>query len=134
MTLEHLGLAGALHGYIDEFERQTGIPTSFSVRIKREKIPFEISVCLYRIAREALRNIAKHSQAQSASVVLEEDNQALKMTIVDSGIGFDVETARRASGLGLLSAEERVNLLQGTLEVVSTSTKGTKLIASVPLR
>ena len=134
VTLEHLGLAGALRGYVDEFERETGIPTSFSVQIKREKIPFEISVCLYRIAREALRNIAKHSQAQSASIVLEEDNQALKMTIVDSGIGFDVETARRASGLGLLSAEERLNLLQGTLQVVSTSTKGTKLIASIPLR
>lgn len=133
VTLEHLGLAGALQGYIGEFERQTGIPTSFSARIKRGKIPFEISVCLYRIALEALRNIAKHSHAQSASVVLEEDDQVLKMSVVDSGIGFDIETARRSSGLGLMSAEERVNLLQGTFDLVSTPTKGTKLTAIIPL-
>lgn len=134
VTLEHLGLAGALQGYIGEFERETGIPTSFSARIKWKKIPFEISVCLYRIALEALRNIAKHSDAQSASVVLEQDDQVLKLSVVDSGIGFDVETARRGSGLGLLSAEERVNLLQGIFDVVSTPTKGTKLTAIIPLR
>jgi len=134
VALEHLGLAGALQGYIGEFERETGIPTSFSARITKDKIPFEISVCLYRIALEALRNIARHSQAKSASVVLEDDDQVLKMSVVDSGIGFEVETGRRGSGLGLLSAQERVNLLQGTFDVESTPTKGTKLTVTIPLR
>jgi two-component system, LuxR family, sensor kinase FixL len=133
-TLEHLGLAEALEAYIGEFERETGIPTSFTARITSEKIAFEISVCLYRIALEALRNVSRHSHAKSASVVLEEHEQVLTMKVVDFGIGFNVEAARRGSGLGLISAEERVSLLQGTLEVVSTPTKGTQLIAKIPLR
>ncbi len=133
-TLEHLGLAEALEAYIGEFETETGIPTSFSARITSEKIAFEISVCLYRIALEALRNVAKHSHAKSSSVLLEEHEHALTMKVVDSGIGFDVEAARRGSGLGLISAEEHVNLLQGTFEVASVPTKGTELTAKIPLR
>jgi PAS domain S-box-containing protein len=133
-TLEHLGLARALEAYIGEFERETRIPTSFSARITSEKIAFEISVCLYRIAIEALRNVARHSHAKSSSVVLEEHEQVLTMRIADSGIGFDIEAARRGSGLGLISAEERVNWLQGTLEVASIPTKGTQLTAKIPLR
>jgi len=132
VTLEHLGLAGALKGFIDQFETETGITTSFTARIKSKKIPFEMSVGLFRIALEALRNIARHSQAQSASVVLEEDERLLKMTVMDSGTGFDVE-AKRGSGLGLLSAGERVNLLQGTFDVVSTPAKGTVITVTIPL-
>jgi PAS domain S-box-containing protein len=133
-TLEHLGLAEALEAYIGEFERETGIPTSFSARLTSEKIAFEISVCLYRIALEALRNVARHSHAKSSSVLLEEHEQVLTLKVVDYGVGFDVEAARRGSGLGLISAEERVNLLQGTFEVASIPTKGTQLTAKIPLR
>ena len=133
-ALEHLGLAEALEAYIGEFERETGIHTKFSARITSEKMAFEISVCLYRIALEALRNVARHSHAKSSSVLLEEHEQVLTMKVVDSGIGFDVEAARRGSGLGLISAEERVNLLQGTFEVTSVPTNGTQLTAKIPLR
>src|SRR6185295_7058324 len=100
-TLEHLGLAETLKAHVGEFERETGIATSFSATITTEKLPFETSVCLYRIALEALRNIARHSQAKSASVLLEEREHVLTMKVVDSGIGFDIEAARRGSGLGL---------------------------------
>lgn len=133
-TLEHLGLADALSAYTDDFERETGISTSFAARLRSEKIAFEVSVCLYRIALEALRNIARHSQAKSCSVLLEEQEQVLTLKVVDSGIGFDVETARRGSGLGLISAAERVHLLEGSFEVVSTPLRGTQLIASIPMR
>jgi two-component system, LuxR family, sensor kinase FixL len=133
-TLEHLGLAETLKVHVGEFERETGIATSFSATITTEKLAFETSVCLYRIALEALRNIARHSRAKSASVLLEEREQVLTMKVVDSGIGFDIEAARRGSGLGLISADERVHLLQGTFEVVSLPGKGTQLIARIPLR
>lgn len=133
-TLEHLGLAETLKAHVDEFEKETGISTSFSARITTDKIAFETSVCLYRIALEALRNIARHSQAKSASVLLEERQQVLTMKVADSGVGFDIEAAKRGSGLGLLSAEERVHLLQGTFEVASIPAKGTQLIVRIPLR
>lgn len=134
VTLEHLGLVGALQEYLREFERETGISTSFIARVKTEKIPFEISVCLYRIALEAFKNVAKHSDAASASIMLEEYEQLLTMTIVDSGRGFDVEAARRGSGIGLISAQERVKLFDGTFEVKSQPGDGTKLTAMIALK
>src|SRR5687767_12366532 len=134
VTLEHLGLVGALEEYIGEFERETGISTSFTARVNTRKIAFEISVCLYRIALEALKNVSKHSDAAFASIVLEEHDQVLTMTIVDSGRGFDLEAAKRGSGIGLISAEERVNLFDGTFEIKSRPGEGTKLTAAVALR
>ncbi|HKO61716.1 MAG TPA: PAS domain-containing protein, partial [Pyrinomonadaceae bacterium] len=134
VTLEHLGLVAALEEYLFEFERETGISTSFTAHVKTEKIAFEISVCLYRIALEALRNVTKHSEATSASIVLEERERVLTMTIVDSGRGFDVEAAKRGSGIGLISAEERMKLLDGTFEVESRPGEGTKLTAIIALR
>jgi PAS domain S-box-containing protein len=134
VTLEHLGLAEALEAYIGEFEIETGIPTCFNSGITSEKIAFEIAVCLYRVALEALRNVARHSGARSSSVEVKEYQQVLTMKIVDSGIGFDIEAARRGSGLGLISAAERVNLLQGTFAVTSTPTEGTQLTVTIPLR
>jgi PAS domain S-box-containing protein len=133
-TLEHLGLAEALQSYIGEFETETGITTSFDARITSETIVSEISVCLYRIALEALRNVARHSQAKSVSVLLEEHEQVLTLKVEDSGIGFNVEAARRGSGLGLISAQESASMLQGTFEVTSSPKNGTRLTAKIPLR
>src|SRR5688572_8268547 len=75
VTLEHLGLVRALEGYLAEFQRETGISTSFTARVNTRKIAFEISVCLYRIALEALKNVSKHCDAQLASIVLAEHDQ-----------------------------------------------------------
>ncbi len=133
VTLEHLGLAEALKVYVDEFEKETGIVTTFTARLG-EKIAPEISMCLYRIVLEALGNINRHSRARSASVRLEEHEQVLTLEVVDSGKGFDVDAARRGSGLGLMSAEERVNLLQGSFELSSIPTEGTRLTVKIPLR
>ena len=133
-TLEHLGLADALASHINEFQNDEGVPTSFTCRLPSEGISFEVSVCLYRIALEALRNIAKHARAKSVAVRLTEDEEFVTLEVDDSGVGFDVETAKRGSGLGLLSAEERANLLQGTFDVNSTLGQGTKLTVRVPLQ
>ena len=133
-TLEHLGLADALASYINEFQNEEGVSTTFTCRLPSEGISFEISVCLYRIALEALRNIAKHARAKSVAVRLTEDSELVTLEVLDSGVGFDVETAKRGSGLGLLSAEERANLLQGTFDVNSARGQGTKLTVRVPLQ
>jgi PAS domain S-box-containing protein len=133
-SLEHLGLAEALAAYLIEFEKDEGLATKFTSRIKSETFPFEVSVCLYRIGVEALRNIAKHAHAESVSVLLEEDEQTVRIEVADSGVGFDVEAAKRGSGLGLISADERVHLLQGSFEINSIRGKGTILIAKIPIK
>lgn len=132
-TLEHLGLEKALSAYATQFEREEEIETSFKSKVSSKSIPFEISVCLYRVAVEGLRNIAKHSHSRSASVSLQEDGNNLILEIADSGRGFDIEIARTGEGIGLVSAEERVRLLQGQLVIQSDLRTGTKLIAKVPL-
>lgn len=132
-ALEHLGLVAALESQVTEFGHEEQIEVKFSSHLKLEKIPFDVSVCLYRVALEALRNVSRHSGASSASIALTEDQDSLKLEVSDSGSGFDVESAKRGSGLGLVSAEERVHLLEGTFEVRSKPLSGTTLVARIPL-
>ena len=133
-ALEHLGLEKALAAYIAEFQRQEEIETTFGASLSGAAIPFETSVCLYRIAVEGLRNIAKHSRAKSASILLAENEDLLVLTVADSGRGFDIDAVRTGDGIGLISAEERVRLLDGKFEIKSKVNQGTKLIVEVPLR
>ena len=132
-VLEHLGLVAALESQVTEFGHEEQIDVKFNVLMRSEKIPLDVSVCLYRVALEALRNISRHSNATSARVSLTETCDSLTLEVSDSGRGFDVERARRGSGLGLISAEERVKLLQGTFEVRSKRESGSTLVARIPL-
>ena len=106
---------------------------TFRSQIKSDKVPFDVSVCFYRAALEAMRNISRHSSARSASVALSEDSHSFVLEVSDSGHGFDVEKSKRGTGLGLISIEEHVMLLQGTVDVTSAPQIGTTLIARIPL-
>lgn len=132
-VLEHVGLVTALESELAEFGHIEKIKVEFSAEIKSEQIPLDVSVCLYRVAIEALRNVRRHSGAKSASVTLIEDDVCFTLQVRDAGEGFDVERARRGSGLGLISAEERVKLLQGSFRVTSQPSAGTVLTARIPL-
>jgi signal transduction histidine kinase len=105
----------------------------FVADVRSDLLSVDLSVCLYRVALEALRNISRHSEAHAASVSLKEENGYIMLEVSDSGIGFDVKKARRGSGIGLLSAEERIKLFQGTLDIRSDPHTGTVLVARVPL-
>jgi PAS domain S-box-containing protein len=131
-VLEHLGLVAALESQVAEFGHEQQIAVKIDAEIRRE-IPLDVSVCLYRVAIEGLRNISRHSGANSAHISLKEDDIFLVLEVTDTGRGFDVEKAKRESGIGLASAEERVKLLQGTFEIRSEPQAGTTLIARVPL-
>ncbi len=132
-VLEHLGLVAALESHVKQFGHEENIEVEFHQSVKTEKIPFDVSVCLYRVALEALRNVSRHSGAKSAMVSLSENGDSLTLEISDSGRGFDVEKVTREGGLGLISARERINLLQGCLDVKSSRGAGSRLIASVPI-
>ena len=132
-VLEHVGLVAALESEVAEFGHNEQIKLEFKARVQSQQIPLDVSVCLYRIAIEALRNVSRHSGAKSASVALVEDDICLTLEVSDSGNGFDVERVKRGSGLGLISAEERVRLLQGSFLVSSNPQRGTVLTARIPL-
>jgi PAS domain S-box-containing protein len=132
-VLEHVGLVAALESEIAEYRHNEKIKVDFRAETESENIPLDVSVCLYRVAIEALRNVSRHSGARSASVALTEDSGCFTLEVSDFGQGFDVERVKRGSGLGLISAEERVKLLQGSFLVKSKPEGGTILTARIPL-
>jgi PAS domain S-box-containing protein len=131
-VLEHAGLTVALHSFIAEFSRIEGVEVKLSAPERSDVIPKEVALCAYRVVQESLRNVARHSGATAAEVVLTIEGDELHLSIKDEGRGFDVESAR-GCGLGMVSVEERVRLCQGSVEITSELNKGTKLSARIPL-
>lgn len=132
-VLEHLGLVAALESYTSNFQDEEKIDVKLAADIGSERIPFQISICLYRVAVEALRNVARHSGATSAAISLQRVDDVLELRVSDSGQGFNVDTFKQRSGLGLVSVEERLRLVQGSYDIQSTPGRGTTLAARVPL-
>ena len=90
-------------------------------------------MCLYRVAQEALRNVARHANARRARVNLARTDGLVELTVSDDGRGFDLPAARRAGGLGLISLDERVRLLHGSMILNTRPHRGTELRVQVPL-
>jgi PAS domain S-box-containing protein len=131
-VLEHIGLHMALESYCGEFSGREGIPVALDIEEGITEIHPRIALCLYRIAQEALRNVAKHSGAASARVTLSTANGGVRLVISDQGIGYDYSQARAKGGLGLISMEERVRLLGGSFQVITQPHKGTEVRVYIP--
>ena len=99
----------------------------------RSTLPQEIGLSLFRVLQEALHNAAKHSGVKRIEVQLHEESDEIHLTIRDLGKGFDVEAAKKGRGLGLTSMQERVRLVNGTIEIQSKPMGGTTIHARVPL-
>ena len=132
-VLQHAGLVAALRGHCAEFASQHGIDVTFSAA-GIDGVPDETALCLYRVTQEALRNIGAHAGARTAQVTLSPAAASLELTISDDGQGFDLAQARRQGGVGLVSLDERVRLIGGSLRIETQPQRGTELRVSVPLR
>ena len=130
--LQTLGLAAAVQGLCGDIGEQGRLRVSFAHDRLPPALDPRVSLCLYRIAQEALHNVAKHSQAREAQVrlSLEEDDVVLQVT--DSGVGFDSNSVQN-DGLGLVSMRERVSPLHGHVHVHSAAGCGTSVHVRVPL-
>ena len=93
----------------------------------------EISLCLFRVTQEALHNAVKYSGVSSYVVELTATAEEIQLAVSDSGKGFNVEAAKQNRGLGLVSMQERVHLVHGSLHVESEPGAGTRILAVVPL-
>ena len=132
-VLQHVGLAAALNGHCAEVGKQYPIEVTFSAVDVRDGIPQEVALCLYRVAQEALRNIAVHAAAHKAQVTLRSSEQGVELVIADDGQGFDLAEAREVGGLGLISLDERVRLIGGSLAISTEPQRGTEVRVQVPL-
>jgi len=130
-SLEYLGFVSAVNKLAGDLgERQM-----IEIEIKNDgvtnTVPSEISLCLYRIVQEALHNAVKHSGTKYVKVHLQQTADQIRITLRDSGKGFDVG-AVNGRGLGLASMRERIRLVNGTLVIRSKPTAGTIIRACVP--
>jgi signal transduction histidine kinase len=130
--LEHVGLAAGLHSVCRDFSKDGALNIRLDTDEVREFIPPEAALCLYRVAQEGLLNINKHAQAKEVLVKLVTDKDGFQLFVSDDGNGFEVGGGGKPRGLGLLSMEERVRLLDGSLQIQSQLGKGTDLRARLP--
>jgi len=95
----------------------------------------EVEMVIYRVVQEALHNVAKHSQAKSANIMLNYDSQRVRLLVEDDGIGFSTKSSNsRGNSFGLAGIKERVHSIGGEVRVVSSKDRGTRIEVSVPLR
>ena len=131
--LDDLGLTAALESLTDDFTRREGIEIDVTQSL-REQIAPEVAYCFYRVAQEALRNVARHARAGRVTLRLEQIDDGISLVISDSGVGFEPEvTDKRRRGLGVVGMEERVRLVNGRFSVTSRIGEGTRVQAWVPV-
>jgi signal transduction histidine kinase len=132
-VLEERGLVSALCDYVEVVREQAGISCTLDARLPG-RLPEDTEIVLYRVAQEALANVARHSRASSARVELTETADGVVLEVHDDGVGFD-PASELVGGLdhfGLAGMRERVELAGGTWTVWSRPGSGTVLTATLP--
>jgi signal transduction histidine kinase len=131
--LEYLGIVAAIRAFCKEFANQHDVSIDFRDENVPTHLPRDISLCLFRVAQEALHNAVKYSGTSRFSVDVCGLAGEVQVVVNDAGAGFDVEEAKRNRGLGLVSMQERVHLVHGRFNVESRPGGGTRIVAVVPV-
>ncbi len=136
-ALDDLGLFDALAELCQRFSEQLGIPVAFEHRGSRSRVPTEVELVVYRVAQEALTNVAKHAEASHVWVQFDRGEAEITISIRDDGKGIDPSVPRRPDetglGLGLFGMEERVALAGGSFRIWRRGKRGTEIFALIPL-
>jgi signal transduction histidine kinase len=131
--LDDLGLVQAVQAEFAAFTKKTGIDLSFTHHDFPDSVAQPLALCLYRVIREGLQNIAKHSGARAVSITLQGLSDGIRLLIQDKGIGFDPKEVKKKAGIGLSSMRERVRLINGTISFKSKPGQGTEIEVFIPL-
>lgn len=137
MALDDLGLVPTLRKYIQDYEEKSRIRTAFDTVGKEIRLPSAMEAAIYRLVQEAFTNAFKH--ANPTYVVLEMTFQAqmVKLVVKDNGVGFHVESieskAKNSVHFGLIGMRERVELLEGRMDIESSIGEGTKITIHIPI-
>ncbi len=134
-VLDDLGLIPALEAYLLSFMKETGIRVKLTAFGGIEKSDSATRTILYRIAQEALTNVARHAHATHAEVRILDHAGTIRMEIIDDGIGFEVDgksCAKKTIRLGLLGMKERIEMIGGSFCIESAPGKSTTIRVDVP--
>jgi signal transduction histidine kinase len=130
--LDDLGLVEALRSECASFSRREGITIDYRPERVPTTVPRAVALCVYRVAQEALRNVAKHAAVNEVLVTLVATGPALVLRVEDRGVGFDPAAVRSEPGLGLSGMEERVRLVRAQLAISSAPGRGTTVEVRIP--
>jgi two-component system sensor histidine kinase DegS len=136
MALDDLGLVPTLRKFVQDFEEKAKIRTTFDVKGRETRLPSGMEVAIFRLVQEAFSNVLKHSQATFVAVEASFLKDEVKLLIVDNGVGFNVEQMETQlvseNHFGLLGMRERLELLEGRMELQSERDSGTKITMYIP--
>jgi signal transduction histidine kinase len=128
--LDDLGLVPALRWQAREISKRTSMDVIVAAELTSDNLPDDYKTCIYRVVQEALHNCARHSNAGTVRVRVQQAGGRLTLSIQDDGLGFDTTQMK---GLGLLGIQERVNRLGGICRVHSAPGRGTVLSVELPV-
>jgi PAS domain S-box-containing protein len=131
-VLEELGLVEALRAECERRGRQGRLAVSMNLESVPAVAGQEAALCLFRVAQEALTNVARHAGTPTANIALRQADGGLLLAVGDDGVGFDPTRPREGRSLGMASMRERLHLVGGTLDVESSPGRGTTIVAWVP--
>lgn len=126
-ALDDIGLEAALNTLLQDFRAHSGVNIEAVFDTSSAKLKSEVATTLYRVAQESLTNIEKHSQANEVNVILQQMGNMLQLIIRDNGVGFDVGSTLRKTGIGLRNMRERVEFIGGDFELESEPGFGTEI-------
>ncbi len=135
-VLDDLGLIPALHAFMKDFNTRTGVRTHLTAFAGVEQMDIVKRTALYRVAQEALVNVARHAHASRVEVSIQKLADGVSLKIKDDGKSFETERVLQGKGgkrLGLLGMRERVEMVGGTFGIESARGQGTTIIARLPL-
>ncbi len=137
-ALDDLGVREALGDLAQRFSENTGMHVDLEVIGSRDRLSPEVELVLYRVAQEALTNVAKHANATNATIRLSRTPERVELTIDDNGLGFVAGQTRKSDerglGLGLFGMEERSALIGGSFVITPLSPTGVRVAVSVPIQ
>ena len=131
-ALDDLGLVPAIRAYLDDWTQRSGIELQFISQNPAGRLPSDLEIILYRVVQEGVTNIARHSHARTARIMLNHIGQSVLLTIADDGDGID-PTAHRGDGLGLAGMRERVEMAGGYWQIISAPAAGTRILIDLPV-
>ncbi|MDO7906551.1 sensor histidine kinase [Paenibacillus sp. JX-17] len=135
MALDDLGLIPTLRKYVQDFEERTKIRAVFETRGKEHRLSSAMEAAIYRLVQEALTNASKHAHPTHVVVEITYQAQLVKIVVQDNGVGFkpeQFEKGKENNHFGLIGMRERVELLEGRMEIESAENQGTKIVIHIP--
>jgi len=136
MALDDLGIVPTLKRFVSNHQEKYDMPIELIIIGEDKKLSTSLSLAIYRTVQEALTNVRKHASASKVTIKIEFANNKINLSIKDNGCGFNVEEAlndEKSECYGLIGVQERIELLEGEVDFISSPEKGTTIKAVVPI-